>query len=177
MVQTFRASQTSLDWTIELTATTTTPVQIGDLAIPIPWHVPAGDNPDAIFEKSFTKHHFISGYGSFIYFVRPNGEPPYLVVTTQPGTKLEYYTSAGRGAYRAYIHSGFTGNQETRGTWRQDHTYLNLGPEGSNNGKATYGFRFRWRLPLKLLHERHDSHRFFSSLVPPAGQWVQVFDF
>jgi hypothetical protein len=144
MVQTFRTNDTGLEWTIQLETTTISAVQIGDLAIPIPWRVPAGENPDAIFEKSFTKHHFISGYCSFLYFVRPNGEPPYLVITTQPGSKLEYYAAAGRGSYRAFIHSGLTGNQETRGTWRQDHTYLNLGPAGSDNSKAAYGFRFRW---------------------------------
>lgn len=143
MVQRFRTDQQSLEWTIQI-ETTGAPVQIGDMAIPIPWRFPAGENPDAIFEKSFTKHHFISGHGSFIYFVRPNGEPPYLVMTALPGTKLEYYTSAGRGSYRAYIHSGYTGNQETRGNWRQEHTYLNLGPAGAQSSKVTYGFKFRW---------------------------------
>jgi hypothetical protein len=144
MIQRFKTGGLSLDWTIQLETTTKAPVRIGDLAVPIPWRFPAGDSPDTIFEKSFTKHHFISGHGSFLYFVRPNGSPPYLVITTLPGTKLEYYTSGGRGSYRAFIHSGFTGNSETRGTWRQEHTYLSLGAAGAENSKVTYGFRFRW---------------------------------
>src|SRR5262249_7348768 len=102
------------------------------------------ENPEAIFEKSFTKHQFISGHGSFLYFVRPSGEPPYLVITTLPGTKLEYYTSAGRGSYRAFIHSAYTGNQETRGTWRQEHTLLNLERAGAKNSSVSYGFRLSW---------------------------------
>ena len=144
LVQRFRTDDDRLDWMIELETTTNAPLQIGDLAIPIPWRFPAGENPDTIFEKSFTKHHFISGYGSFIYFTRPSGAPPFLVMTARPGTKLEYYTSGGRGSYRAFIHSGLTGNRETRGTWRQEHTYLNLGAAGSASSNVTYGFRFRW---------------------------------
>ena len=37
-----------------------------------------------------------------------------------------------------------SGGKETRGTWRQEHTFLKLGPAGSLNCKASYGFRFRW---------------------------------
>ena len=57
---------------------------------------------------------------SLLYFVRPNGEPPYLVVTTQPGTKFEYSTSpGGRGnGFLAFMHSAVTGGSEARGTWR-----------------------------------------------------------
>jgi hypothetical protein len=61
MVQTFQTSGESLEWKSEVETTTAAAVQIGDLAIPIPWRVPAGESPDAIFEKSFTKHHFYLG--------------------------------------------------------------------------------------------------------------------
>jgi hypothetical protein len=97
MVQRFRTDGTILDWTIEIETTTNASVQIGDLGVPIPWRFPSGENPEAIFEKSFTKHHFISGNGSFIYFTKPSGDPPYLMITVHPGTKLEYYASTGRG--------------------------------------------------------------------------------
>lgn len=167
MIQRFRLNQQNLEWTIQV-ETTGPPVQIGDMAIPIPWRFPAGDNPDAIFEKSFTKHHFISGNGSFIYFVRPNGEPPFLVMTALPRTKLEYYTSTGRGNYRAFIHSGYTGNQETRGTWRQEHTYLNLGPAGAQNSKVTYGFRFRWAKTYDEIREILYQEGLFDIRVVPG---------
>src|SRR5712691_4446814 len=29
-------------------------------------------------------------------------------------------------------------------TWRQEHTFLKLGPAGTSEGKAHYGFRFHW---------------------------------
>lgn len=143
MVKTFKTDGTVLDWTIDIETMMEFPVLIGDLAIALPWRRPFGENLDAIFEKGFTKHHFISGHGSFLYFVRPSGEPPFLVVTVHPGTKLEYYNSEA-GRYLAYIYSGLTGGNEKRGTWRQEHTFLSLTPASTPNSKASYGFRFRW---------------------------------
>jgi hypothetical protein len=144
MVQRFKTDGTVLDWTIDIETIMDFPVVIGDLAFLLPWRFPSGENPEAIFEKSFTKHHFISGHGSFIYFVKPNGEPPYLVVTVLPGTKLEYYASEGRSGYRVFVHSALTGGNETRGTWRQEHTSLKLGPAGAPDSRAGYGIRFQW---------------------------------
>ncbi len=144
MVQRFKTDGAVLDWTIDIETVMDFPVVIGDLAFLLPWRFPSGENPQAIFEKSFTKHHFVSGHGSFIYFVRPNGEPPYLVVTVHPGTKLEYYASEGRSGYRVFVHSALTGGDERRGTWRQGHTFLKLGPAGAPDGRAGYGLRFQW---------------------------------
>ncbi len=48
------------------------PVKIGDLAVNFPWRAPGGGNPNEIFEQNFTKHHYISGDGSFLYFTKPN---------------------------------------------------------------------------------------------------------
>jgi hypothetical protein len=142
--QTFSTNGKTLDWTIEVSTRMPLPVTLGDFGAVIPWRAPGGENPEAIFEKSWTKHHFIAGDGSFIYFVRPNGEPPYLVVTVLPGTRLESYASEGRGVYRALVHSGMTAGAETRGTWRQPQTMKNLGPVGASDGRTKIGFRFQW---------------------------------
>jgi hypothetical protein len=144
--QTFATDGTHLDWTIDVANRLDYPIEIGDLAVAIPWRAPGGEDPTAIFERSWTKHQFISGAGSFLYFVRPSGEAPYLVVTARAGTKLEYFASpGGRGrGFLAFVHSALTGGSETRGTWRQAHTSLRLGPAGSPDASATYGFRFRW---------------------------------
>lgn len=144
--QTFRTDGRALDWTVDVANRMGYPVDVGDLAFVLPWRAPGGEDPEAIFERSWTKHQFISGHGSFLYFVRPSGDPPYLVVTTLPGTSLEYTTSqGGRGAgFQAFVHSAMTGGNETRGTWRQPHTNLTLGPAGSPTASARYGLRFRW---------------------------------
>jgi hypothetical protein len=145
MAETFSTDGASLDWGIELESATNAPVEIGDLAIQVPVAGPRGERPKDIFERGFLRHQFISGSGSFLYFVRASGIPPFLVVTVRPGTSLEYFTGgAGRGSGPLFIHSGLSGSRETRGTWRQEHTFLKLGPSGASNSKAHYAFRLQW---------------------------------
>src|ERR1051325_9827228 len=126
--QTFKTDGAALDWDIALESKTNLPVEVGDLAINIPVVGPRGEDPKEIFEHGFLKHQFISGNGSFLYFVRASGTPPFLIVTVKPGTKLEYFTGGfGRGGAQVFVHSGISGGNEKRGTWRQPHTSLKLG--------------------------------------------------
>lgn len=139
--QEFETDGTALDWNIELKAISNSPVQIGDLAITVPVAGPRGETPKEIFEHRFLRHQFISGNGSFLYFVRASGTPPFLMLLARPGTKLEYFSaSGGRGSATVFIHSGLSGSREQRGTWRRELTSLKL----AGHGRAQYGFRFRW---------------------------------
>lgn len=143
ITQTFKTDGALLDWDISLVSATDAPVEIGDLAINIPVVGPRGEEPKEIFERGFLKHQFISGNGSFLYFVRASGAPPFLLVTVKPGTKLEYFAGGfGRGGAQVFIHSGLSGGNEKRGTWRQPHTFLKLGVAGRK--EISYGFRFHW---------------------------------
>jgi hypothetical protein len=142
--ETFRTDGRVLDWTIDLESTGPTAVEVGDLAVSIPAAGPYGEDPARIFERGFLRHQFISGAGSFIYFVRASGAPPYLLVTVLPGTKLEYWTGGVAGGGQVFVHSGRSGPAETRGTWRQAHTSLDLAPAGEPGARVTYGFRFQW---------------------------------
>ncbi len=145
VTQTFKTDGAALDWDVTLEAITNSAVEIGDLAISIPVVGPRGEEPKEIFEHGFLKHQFISGNGSFLYFVRASGAPPFLIVTVKPGTKLEYFAGGfGRGGAQVFVHSGLSGGNEKRGTWRQPHTFLKLGAAGSKEGKVSYGFRFHW---------------------------------
>lgn len=145
VTQTFETDGATLDWNIVLEAAADSSVEIGDLGVNIPVVGPRGEDPKEIFEHGFLKHQFISGNGSFLYFVRASGMPPFLIVTVHPGTKLEYFTSGfGRGGAQVFIHSGLSGGGEKRGTWRQPHTFLRLGVAGSKDGRVSYGFRFHW---------------------------------
>lgn len=144
IAETFRTDGRVLDWTIVLESTASTPVEVGDLAVSIPAAGPYGENPAQIFERGFLRHLFISGAGSFLYFVRASGAPPYLLVTVHAGTKLEYWTGGRAGGGRLFVHSGQSGPGETRGTWRQPHTSLELAAAGRPGSRAAYGFRFQW---------------------------------
>ncbi|MEX2317891.1 MAG: DUF5695 domain-containing protein [Pirellulales bacterium] len=113
LVQRFRVVDGALEWTIDLATTSEYPIEVGDLAVVVPWQGPTGGNPAAIFERGYTKHQFIQGHGSFIYFTRASGTPPYLIVTPKPGTKLEYFGSvAGPGGGRG---GGPRGGEGARG--------------------------------------------------------------
>jgi hypothetical protein len=118
-------------------------VRIGDMALGLPWQRPSGQNPEQIFERGFTKHHFISGAGSFVFFAKPSGDPPFIVVTPKKGTSLEYFDSQ-QGEYKVFMHSEVAGNLVPGGEWRMPHTGIDLGPAGGNDATVTYGFRFRW---------------------------------
>jgi hypothetical protein len=142
--ETFTIEGTALDWQLELATATNIPIEVGDLAIQVPVAGPRGEQPKDIFERGFIRHQFISGDGSFLYFVRASGLPPYLLVTVRPETWLEYLVgSGGRAGGPVFVHSGLSGTSETRGTWRQKHTFLQLGTSGDHN-TARYGFRFHW---------------------------------
>lgn len=101
-------------------------------------------------------HPFISGHGSFLFWMRPNGEGPYLVMTpvsTCPSfesvrnernfrpAKLEYVDFPG-----VYIHaSAVVADAIAKGgTWRQPATSALLSPKFSPNDEITYSFKFRW---------------------------------
>jgi hypothetical protein len=140
--QTFRLEGDKFHWNIEIVNKSGFPVEIGDLAFAFPWKS-RGETPAEIFEQAFTKHAFISGDASFLYFTRYNGEAPFFVMTADTGTKLEYFDiSQTDRKYRAYIYSGKSGTAETRGTWRQAHTRTHLQPAGEEGDKLRFGFTF-----------------------------------
>lgn len=128
-----------LDLDITVEATMKWAFTIGDMLVSFTTNRPGGGDPEYIFEECYTEHRYISGNGSFIYYARPSGSPPYLMVLPKKGTGLEYFDGSG-----VYMHSYLAGNSVQSGTWRQDHTTKEVGPAGSGNGKLGYGFKFRW---------------------------------
>ena len=166
-LQTFWTNGEVLDWDIDIEATTAEPVRVGDLSICIPENRPEGEDSRQIFERSFVRHQFISGHGSFLYFVRASGTPPFLVAAVKPGTRLEYFTQDRDGVVD-FIHSGLSGNRETRGTWRQEHTYLTLNPAGRKGSAAHYGFRFRWAKSYDEMRQILYEEGLFDTRVVPG---------
>jgi hypothetical protein len=140
VIETYRTDGNVLDWTIQLSSATSQILSIADLAITIPAVGPGGQDPKAIFERGFLRHHFVSGAGSFFFYTRASGAPPFLIATALPGTHLEYFSGGGRSGGPLYVHSARAGPAVTTGTWRQQHTELKLEPRGT----AQYGFRFQW---------------------------------
>lgn len=143
VTQTFTLTEKGLSWEIHIDNHSRFPILIGDFAVGIPWNsYIEDDETDEVFQKTFTKHAFISGDASYFYFTRKGGEGPYPVLIPDPGTPLEYFESKQR-SYLAYIRSGKSGNAETRGTWRQEHTFGHLAPSGLEGSSLDYGFSLR----------------------------------
>jgi len=173
VIETYRTDGRVLDWTIDLETAGSAPVEIGDLGISVPSVGPMGEDPAQIFERGFLRHQFVSGHGSFFYFVRASGAPPFLLVTVLPGTKLEYTTGGGRSLTQVFVHSARTGGAETRGTWRQAHTALELAPAGRPGSKASYGFRMQWAASYEELRDMLCREGLFDIRVVP-GMTVPV---
>lgn len=166
MERTFEQVGKALDWTIKIQTMMNIPVTIGDLSITLPWARPAGENPNYIFEQTFIKHQYIAGNASFFYFTRASGEPPFLVVMTKPGTKLEYFESSPQ--FTAFIHSGMPAEKEERGTWRMPNTTLQLATAGEKGSSAEYGFRLEWANSYEDLRKVLYENGLFDSRVVPG---------
>jgi hypothetical protein len=143
----FRLDGDPLVWGISLQNNTDREMEIGDLGLPLKFNTNYSWDKTETYTNRVFPHYFIGENGSFIFWMRPNAEGPYLVMTPQPGTPLEYFdaTRVERG-YAAYIHSAASG-EELRakgGNWRLPNTNLILKPKGATGDSAHYGFRFRW---------------------------------
>ncbi len=150
LVERFSLDGDRLFWELEFCNETDESMEIGDIGLPLPFNKRFVRDNLANYTQVVARHSFISGHGSFLFWQRPNGVGPYLVMTPLPGTKLEYYEeidphpSTTSVPYRVYIHSALTGGKETRGTWRQPHTSVTLSPQGSEGDRVAYGFCLQW---------------------------------
>jgi hypothetical protein len=138
-----------LRWTIGLVNLSSDPIEVGDVALPLPMHSSFSGKEPAT--ASVLKHSFISGHGSFLFWMRSNSVGPYLVMTPERDTSLEYWdhvppAKGVRPAFRAYVHSVAVGEavQAAGGRWRQPRTSVVLAPAGSAGADRTYGFQMAW---------------------------------
>lgn len=168
LAQTFCLEGDLLHWHLEVENRCPLPVEIGDLAFHFPWCA-GGETPEDIFERAFTKHAFISGDASFLYFTRFGGMAPYFMMVVDPGTKLEYYDISDKDRkYRAYIYSAKSGKREIRGTWRQEHTAGQLQPAGQNGDRLTFGFTFQIAWSYQEMRDRLYVSRSIDTRVVPG---------
>ncbi len=132
-----------LRWTLALENVSDVPIEIGDLAVPLPMNTRFGQRgqpPTA----AVLKHCLVAGDGSFFFWMRKNSVGPYLTMMPAVGTQLEYWKP--RPEYRAFVHSVVAGAEaRSRGCrWRQPHTSVTLAPRGEHGHTRSYGFDFHW---------------------------------
>jgi len=156
LTERFRVEPDALYWTILIRNPTHKPIELGDVFLPLPFNTGKRWDKDITYTQRVVQHQYISGHGSFLYWMRPNGVGPYLVMTPvakcplfEPTrsemnfapAKLEY---ADRGG--VFILSGKKGAEDKArgGTWRQPQTTVTLWPTNSEHDGITYAFKFRW---------------------------------
>ena len=141
--QSFQLGADALTWTISLSNKSTEALTVEDLVLPLFYNNQGGENSKDIFEQRVIKHHFISGNSSFLFWERPSGLGPYLVMVPLEGTSLEYFAVGpvkGAGpAFQAFIHSAYTGSNR-KGSWRQPFTNTRI----PGNSRQSYSFKLRW---------------------------------
>lgn len=138
----FLIRETAIDWRVGLENLGSTPLEIGDLALPLPMNSNFRQQPTT----AVLKHGTIAGDGSFLFWMRRNSVGPYLTMTPEPGTGLEYWEAQGAGNYRVFIHSAAAGAvaREHGTRWRLPNTSLSLAPRGRNGSTRRYGLTFQW---------------------------------
>ena len=156
LTERFRVEADALYWTIFIRNPTHKPIELGDVFLPLPFSTAKRWDKEITYIQRVVQHQYISGHGSFLYWMRPNGVGPFLVMTPVAKcpvfestrsemnftpAKLEY---ADRGG--VYILSGRKGAEERArgGTWRQPQTTVTLWPTNSEHDGITYAFKFRW---------------------------------
>ena len=132
----FTVREATVDWALTLENLTSQPLEIGDLALPLPMNSSFQQQPTT----AVLKHSLISGDGSFLFWMRRNSVGPYLTMLPKAGTRLEYWES--QGGFRVFVHSAAAGALAKQGgtRWRQPNTSLTLAPRA----KQAYGFALHW---------------------------------
>lgn len=150
-----------LRWTIRLKNLGKEIVDIGGLGLPMLFNTMYTKDPAVTYQKRVIRHSYVEGSNSFVLVARANGEGPYLLMTPEAGTRLEYFESedrgkrsnalnqvfAARGAweglYTAYIHAAGKLTAENARRWRQPLTHAMLAAAGETGNEVRYGFEFQ----------------------------------
>lgn len=146
------ANQDQLNWSIKLNNTSGQSLKFQDIAVPMlmnSWW--DGGNQTGIYEQNVGQHSFVADDGSYMYWQRPNGQGPYLVMIPQPGTSVEFkdHARAGEGPFgevdpswqglqEFYIHANAVSTTRSGAHLPTTTSTLDAGASQS------YGFTFRW---------------------------------
>jgi hypothetical protein len=127
-----------LFWHVRVRNMSSSRLEIGGLSMPLPMRTKF----DTSSKTGVLKHSFVSGAGSFLFWMRPDSAGPYLTMTCLKGTSLEYWNHDADRNYQVFAHSAaeIPAIQARKGSWRLPQTSRFLKPGET----AEYGFAFDW---------------------------------
>lgn len=139
-----------LFWKLRLQNATAAPLEIGELGLPLVFAQNYDDHPDITYKQRVLRHSLVCGDHAFAFWMLPTGEGPYLLMTPQSGTRLEYARPTpcpwwGEGIWTPYIHARAAAERfGDAGRWRQRLTGAVLAPRGRAGDTVEYAFTFQW---------------------------------
>lgn len=152
-----------LDWDITIDNTSGKQLTMDDLTLPMLmnswWDSSSQDN---IYEQNVSRHAYVAKDGSYIYWQRPNGVGPYLVMVPKEGTSLEFKDKARPGegtfgevdpSWEGLVEFAIHSNHLQGARAGKIDGYLDSSKLTLDAGKSqTYGFTFRWVSDYNDLH-------------------------
>lgn len=158
----FRLMKDKMIFNIQIENTGDKPLEILDLAIPFPMNSRFAWGENAA--ERVIRHSFISGHNSYLFFIRCDGKPPYLLFIPLNNAKFEFFDrfddpsgkyrlhDAPAKHYRAYIYSKGEGEiARSKGcNWRQENTSKLLNPHES----VEYTFAMLWANDYEDVREK-----------------------
>jgi hypothetical protein len=160
VTETYVLTSDGVSWRLTVRNRLAEPLQLGDIALPLPFNTNFKREKDAAvtYTKYVIRHALISGDNSHLYWMRPDGEGPALVMTPDRQTHLEYYDDHGeddRGDFAVYIHALAQARYvEPRGTWNQPVSDKILAATGQPGDTVTYGFTFHIAGDYQAIRDR-----------------------
>lgn len=142
--QAFSLEGDSLSWRFDLVNNGTSDVVIEDWAIPLFFNSRGGENPLEIFERRVAKRGYVAGEGSYLYWQRPSGIGPFLVMTPSFNSAPQFF-NVGRfnreqNVYQLFLYASMSVDATKEKIWNRSVTSLTLKP----GQRITHGFHFRW---------------------------------
>jgi hypothetical protein len=134
----FKPNGGRLFWRVWLRNLSSSSLEIGGLSMPLPMRTKFDEKS----KSGVLKHSFISGAGSFMFWMRPDSVGPFLTMTPLRGTSLEYWNHDANRNYQVFVHSlsEVPTINAHHGRWRLPHTSRMIQPGES----VEYGFALDW---------------------------------
>lgn len=143
-----------LDWSIEVTNDTAVHLEFEDIGLPLLMNSYWGNDQTQNYEQAVHRHSFVAKHGSYLYWQRPNGDGPMLVLIPHRNTSLEFKQRfrenenlfgenlpKWEGLAEFYIHSKYVSRARSdKARQYLSATSLILGPGQTQK----YGFSFTW---------------------------------
>ena len=184
LARNFEVYHDYISWKMEIKNVSKNSLEIGDIALPVVFNNHFVHNMLTTYVQRVFPQSFIAGPASFLMAVRCNGEGPYLVVTPEEGTQLEFFeqlmdrvVGEWSGSYVYYIHSKVRGSELNNGTWRQPHTGVMLSPAGTEGSGIRYGFKLQWAKDIDAVRQILYDEELFDvqiagSMTVPVGESI-----